>query len=89
MGNATNNLKPHLLAKRAQRACAVRGCACSPPRRRAARPAIAKARGPSEAHAGGPRWLRLPEGPAAAPGRRRKPPGARPRGVRWQKVKRD
>ena len=62
-------------AECAQRACAVRACACAA--------AIAKALGCSEAHAGGPRWLCLPEGTAAAPGRRRSPPGARPRCVRW------
>ncbi|XDA72369.1 hypothetical protein R6Z07F_002648 [Ovis aries] len=71
------------LGRACQRACAVRARACPPapagPRARA----IAKARGRSEARAGRPRWLRLPEGPAAAPGRRRSPPGAGPRGVRY------
>ena len=55
-------------------ACAAGGDACAA--------AIAKALGRSEVHAGGPRWLRLPEGPLAAPGRYRSPPGAQPRGVR-------
>ncbi|XP_061271492.1 uncharacterized protein LOC133247108 isoform X2 [Bos javanicus] len=45
-------------------------------------PAIAKDRCTSEAHGGGPRWLPLPHGSEAAPGRRLSPLGARPRGVR-------
>lgn len=37
----------------------------------------------SEVQAGGPRWLHLPEGPAATPAGAAAPWGARPRGVRY------